>query len=59
MKKIENFIDGNIQKGDSDEYLGVDDPSTGETISEVILSNTKDFEKTVSSSLKAYEGWSE
>ncbi len=58
MKKIENFIDGKIHKGDSIEYLGVDDPSTGETTSEVILSNTKDFEKTVSSSLKAYDGWS-
>ncbi len=58
MKKIENYIDGNKNKGDSSQYLSVDDPSTGETISEVILSNIKDFEKTVTSSLKAYEEWS-
>tara|TARA_X000000950_G_scaffold273195_1_gene356734 strand:- start:942 stop:2432 length:1491 start_codon:yes stop_codon:yes gene_type:complete len=58
MKKIENYIDGNKNKGDSSQYLSVDDPSTGETISEVILSNINDFEKTVTSSLKAYEEWS-
>ena len=43
MKKIENYIDGSINKGDSSQYLSVDDPSTGETISKVILSNDKDL----------------
>tara|TARA_B100000575_G_scaffold293815_1_gene306531 strand:- start:4256 stop:5746 length:1491 start_codon:yes stop_codon:yes gene_type:complete len=59
MKKIENFIEGKITEGSSGKYLNVDDPSTGEVISQVILSNKKDFEETISSSLKAFEQWSQ
>ena len=38
MKKITNFIDGKCQSK-SDEFLNVDDPSTGEIISKVVLSS--------------------
>ncbi len=59
MKKIENYIDGKIVTGNSNSYLSVDDPSTGEIISEVILSDHKDFAKIIDSSLKAYVQWSQ
>ena len=59
MKKIENFINGKIVNGNSAKYLNVEDPSTGEIISKVTLSDKKDFESVVNSSLKAYNKWSE
>ena len=59
MKKIENFVDGKKIKGNSNKYLPIDDPSTGEIISEVILSNKKDFDNVLESSSKAYENWSQ
>ncbi len=59
MKKIENYIDGNIVKGNSSNYIPVNNPSTGEIISEVILSDSKDFENIVNSSLRAFETWSQ
>ena len=59
MKKINNYVDGNIVKGSSINYIPVDNPATGEVIAEVIQSDTKDFENTVSSSVKAFEIWSQ
>ena len=59
MKKINNYIDGNIVEGSSTNYIPVDNPATGEVISKVIQSDIKDFENTVSSSVKAFEIWSQ
>jgi len=59
MKKIDNFIHGKIVTAKSEKYLPVEDPSTGEIISEVTLSNQEDFNDTVISSLKAFEEWSQ
>ncbi len=59
MKKIENYINGKVSSGNSKQYLPVDDPSTGEIISEVINSNKDDFDKLINSSIKAYEDWSQ
>ncbi len=59
MKKIENYIDGNIVKGNSANYIPVDNPSTGDIISEVIISDSVDFDNTVNSSLRAFNIWSE
>ncbi len=58
MKKIQNFINGQLV-GLSENYLPVYDPSTGEVISEVILSNNKDFEMAIKSSKNAFLKWSE
>ena len=58
MKKIENYIHGKISSGNSSEYLPVDDPSTGEIVSEVINSNKDDYNNLINSSIKAYEEWS-
>ena len=59
MKKIENYINGKIIKGTSGQYLPVDDPSTGEKIGEVILSNEDDCINLIENSAKAYEKWSQ
>ena len=58
MKKIKNYIDGNVQ-ANSVNFLSVDDPSTGEVISEVVLSSIEDFKNTVDSSEKAFLDWSQ
>ena len=57
MKKINNFISGkNFVK--SENYLSVEDPSTGDQISEVILSNKNDFQEIIRSSKLGFENWS-
>ncbi|MDB0003108.1 CoA-acylating methylmalonate-semialdehyde dehydrogenase [Alphaproteobacteria bacterium] len=58
MKKIENYINGNTISI-SDNTLPIIDPSTGNEISKVVLSNKKDFEAAVSSSHNAFEKWSQ
>jgi len=59
MKKLDNYINGKIVVGKSNKYLPVDDPSKGEIISEVLLSNLNDYNSLVNSSEKAFESWSE
>ena len=59
MKKIENFINGKTVKGNSNNYLNIEDPSTGDVISEVILSDQNDFNNSVNSSLEAFQKWSQ
>ena len=55
MKKIENFVNGNIVDTNSKNYLSVEDPSTGEKISEVVLSNNQDFNNVLKSSISGFE----
>ncbi len=55
---IKNYINGALI-GSSNEYIPVEDPSTGEIISKVINSNKEDFEKCIQSSKKAFYEWSE
>jgi len=57
MKIIKNYIAGS-DFGKSLKYLPVEDPSTGDQIAEVILSNQNDFEQTIISSKKAFKAWS-
>jgi len=57
MKKIKNFINGE-HSSFSNKYLPVYDPSTGEIISEVILSDNDDFQHAINSSKKAFIEWS-
>ncbi len=56
--KIKNYING-LMQADSNNYLSVYDPSKGEKISEVVLSNNEDVKKTIASSKKAFTNWSE
>ena len=51
MKKIKNFIDGEI-KSVSTKYTSIHDPSTGEKIGQVVLSNADDFSNVIESSIK-------
>ncbi len=58
MNKIRNYINGKFS-ANSTEYLNVIDPSKGEPINQVVLSNNKDFKSTIESSLKAFHNWSQ
>ena len=55
-EKIKNFIDGEI-KSVSTKYTSIHDPSTGEKIGQVVLSNADDFSNVIESSIKAQEIW--
>ncbi len=58
MKKITNYINGNIT-GQSSDYIDIYDPSKGEVIGNVIMSNKNDFENVIQSSSNAFEKWSQ
>ena len=57
MKKIKNYIHGK-QVSISLKDLPVYDPSTGEEISKVVLSESDDFNEVIKSSKKALQEWS-
>ena len=57
MKKIFNYIDGRI-KSNSNNYGDIYDPSKGEIIGKVSLSNSKDLNEAIKSSKKAFTQWS-
>ena len=44
MKIIGSYVDGNIQIPNTEKYIDVKDPSTGEIISKVALPNNFFFE---------------
>ena len=56
MKIIENYIHGK-SSSESKNYLDVYDPSTGEVISKVAMSELSDFEKIIESSAKSQIEW--
>ncbi len=57
MKKIINYVDGK-EVHCSKNFLPVFDPSKGEQIGDVVLSNDEDFFKTIESSKNAFLNWS-
>tara|TARA_B100002051_G_scaffold270214_1_gene302735 strand:+ start:598 stop:2085 length:1488 start_codon:yes stop_codon:yes gene_type:complete len=57
MRVIQNYINGkkiNI----SNDYLAVQDPSTGEDIAKVVISDERDFKELINSSKKSQIEWS-
>jgi len=56
MKKIENYINGKLICI-STKIQSVFDPSTGENISEVVISNKEDFSLLIKSSKDSQKGW--
>ena len=56
MKKIENYIHGK-KISSSSNYINVNDPSTGEKISEVVMSDDNDFKNLIDSSKKSQIDW--
>jgi len=57
MKTIGNYIHGKVVQGNSNDCVAVYDPSTGEEITSVILSNSDDFNEVVKSSIKGFKEW--
>ena len=55
--KIKNYINGNIT-AESNEYIPIYDPSTGEQIYEVVLSNQNDLQAAIRSAKVAFNEWS-
>ena len=56
MNIVGNYIDGK-KTTQSKKYLAVNDPSTGEEISKVAISDKEDFHATLLSSKKSQAGW--
>ncbi len=56
MKKIQNYIHGK-KTNNSDYFIPIYDPSKGEQISEVVMSNEEDFNQTIESSKAAQLDW--
>ncbi len=57
MRIIQNYIDGK-STAVSKNFLNVKDPSTGENIAKVVISNEDDFNNVVFSSKKSQQDWS-
>ena len=56
---IGNYINGNhINKNHSSKFIDIYDPSKGESVDKVILSNKKDFDDVMQSSKNAFISWS-
>ena len=56
MEHILNYINGSI-KANSKKYIDVYDPSNGEVIAKVVMSNQEDFTDAVNSSIKSQVDW--
>ena len=59
MKKIINYIDGQLKESLSQDFGDVFDPSKGEVIGKVNLSNSADLKLAIASSQKAFLEWSQ
>ncbi len=57
MKIIKNYIHGN-ETSVSKKNLPIYDPSKGEIVSQVVLSNEEDFKQLIKSSIDGYNTWS-
>ena len=58
MKIIKNYVNGKIDCVSS-ETLPVYDPSKGEKIAQVVVSNYEDFKSILDSSIKSQQEWSQ
>jgi malonate-semialdehyde dehydrogenase (acetylating)/methylmalonate-semialdehyde dehydrogenase len=58
IRKVPNWINGEIQESASDRYGDVFDPATGERCAEVVMSNEADVDAAVAAAHAAFEGWS-
>lgn len=57
MKKIHNFINGQISESSSQNFAPVYNPATGEVTAEVALSTREEVEKAVSAAREAFPKW--
>ncbi len=58
MKKIENYINGKVTSVSKND-MPVFDPSTGEEISKVVLSNEEDFDIAIKNSKESQKEWAD
>ncbi len=57
MKRLKNYINGEWIESKCDNYLTVEDPGTGEIISQVPLGSKQDVELAAQQAVEAYELW--
>ena len=58
IRKVPNWINGQIQESDSARYGDVFDSATGERCAEVVMSNESDADAAVAAAHAAFAGWS-
>ncbi|HZM69641.1 MAG TPA: CoA-acylating methylmalonate-semialdehyde dehydrogenase [Candidatus Cryosericum sp.] len=58
VRRLRNFIDGRWAEPQGCDWLGVENPSTGETIAEVPLSRASDVRSAVAAARSAFDAWS-
>jgi len=56
--KVENFINGKVSDSNTNEYLPIYNPTTGEEIGKVCNSNENDFNDVIKSSKDGFNIWS-
>ena len=59
IRKVGNWIDGEIRDSDSDRYGDVFDSATGERCAEVVMSTEADVGEAIAAAQAAFESWSQ
>jgi malonate-semialdehyde dehydrogenase (acetylating)/methylmalonate-semialdehyde dehydrogenase len=57
IRRIKNYINGEWVEADNNGYLDVENPSTGDIISQVPLSTVSETERTLEAAYKAFTSW--
>ena len=58
IRRIPNWIHGELQESGSDRYGAVFDSATGERCADVVMSDEADVDAAVAAALAAFKGWS-
>ena len=58
IRKVPNWINGQLQESGSDRYGDVFDSATGKRCAEVVMSNEADVDAAVAAAHAAFAGWS-
>ena len=58
MEKLTNFINGKFAPPNSDQYLDIFEPATGQVYAQVSDSNSDDVENAIHSAQSAFKNWS-
>ncbi len=57
IRRIKNYVNGEWVEADNNGYLDVENPSTGEVISQVPLSTISETERTLKAAHEAFKSW--
>lgn len=58
VRKVGNWVDGQVAESSSDRWADVFDSATGDKCAEVVMSNATDVDKAVASAKAAFRSWS-